>query len=213
MKLCERLPDHVMVGKKKVRLDLDFRNVLRMMETLGRDDLMPDARDWQAVRCVCRRPRPGTLDAVKKLLFKPGGGGSGKKVTSFEQDAELIRAAFRQVYRINLWTDRLHWFEFTELLHGIPEGSRYSETIGIRVREMPSPTKYNAKEREWLAKAKAAVALKMTDREIEDQYNRDVQNIFHVLLPHAKEVEPCQTDGSSLKLPQTDEKHLPVSTR
>ena len=112
----------------------------------------------------------------------------GKRVTSFEQDAPLIRAAFMQVYGINLWRDELHWFEFTELLQGIPEGSRYSEVIGIRVREMPEPTKWNAKERAWLAKAKASVALKRTEREIEQDYQQNVQSVFNALLPHAKEV-------------------------
>ena len=200
MKLYEKLPDHVMVGRKKVRLDLDFRNVLRMLETLERRDLMLDAREYIAVRFICKRPVKGTLEAVKKLLFPPAPKNSGKKATSFEQDAPLIRAAFRQVYGINLWTDKLHWCEFTELLRGIPDGNRYAETINIRVREMPEPTKYNLKEREALAKAKAAVALKMTEEEAESNYQQGVQNIFDFLLTNAKEVkEPCRTDGSSLK--------------
>lgn len=188
MKLFERLPCSVVVGRRRVRLDLDFRNVLRMMDILSQEDLMPDAKEWLAVRCVCRHPRPGTLAEVKKMLFSDAPKGDRKRVTSFEQDAGLIRAAFRQVYGINLWKERLHWFEFTELLQGIPEGNRYAETIGIRVREMPEPTKWNAKERAWLAKAKASVALKRTDKEIEEDYQRDVKNVFDALLIHAKEV-------------------------
>ena len=188
MKLYDRLPDSVTVGKKRVRVDLDFRNVLRMLETLQRDDLMPDAREWLAVRCICRKPVKGTLDAVKTLLFPEPPKKDAKRVTSFEQDAPLIRAAFRQTYGINLWTEKLHWFEFIELLNGTPEGTRYSETIGIRIREMPEPTKWNQKERQWLMKAKESVALKKTEKEIEDTYQKDVQNIFNALLPFAKEV-------------------------
>ena len=186
MKLFERLPDSVIVGKRRVKLDLDFRNVLRMMETLARSDLMPEARDWLAVRCVCKHPRPGTLAAVEKLLFSDAPKSDGKRVTSFEQDAGLIRAAFRQVYGIDLWRDRLHWFEFTELLQGVPEGNRYTETIGIRVREMPEPTKWNAKERAWLMEAKQRVALQRTEQEIESDYQRDVKNVFDALLPFAR---------------------------
>lgn len=190
MKLYERLPSSVMVGKKRVRLDLDFRNVLRMLETLQRDDLMPEAREWLAVRCVCRKPVKGTLSAVRELLFRQEPKKKDtKKVTSFEQDADLIRAAFLQVYGIDLWTAKLHWLRFTELLSGIPDGTRYSEVIGIRVREMPAPTKYNAKEREWLAKAKASVALKLSEKEIEDNYQRGVQDVFNALLPFAKGVK------------------------
>ena len=69
MKLYDRLPDHVMVGRKKVKLDLDFRNVLHMLETLERRDLLPDAREYIALRFICRKPVNGTLEAVKKLLF------------------------------------------------------------------------------------------------------------------------------------------------
>ena len=41
MRLQERLPNYITVGKKKVRVDLDFRNVLNMIEILGEKDLMP----------------------------------------------------------------------------------------------------------------------------------------------------------------------------
>ena len=170
MKLYESLPCSVMVGRKRVRCDFDFRNVLRMLETLQRNDLMPEAREWLAVRCVCRRPVKGTLQAVRQLLFAEPVRDDGQRVTSFEQDAPLIRAAFMQTYGINLWTARLHWLEFSELMRGIPEGTRYMETIGIRVREMPAPTKYNQKEREWLAKAKRSVALKRLHLELLSQF-------------------------------------------
>lgn len=186
MKLYDRLPDSVIVGKKRVKLDLDFRNVLLLLETLKRDDLLPEARDWLAVRYVCRKPVNGTLNAVKQLLFADPPESSGKRVTSFEQDAPLIRAAFRQVYGVDLWREKLHWFEFVELLSAIPEGNRYAETIGIRVREMPEPTKWNAKERAWLAQAKARVAIKRTEKEIQEDYQRDVKAVFDALLPHAK---------------------------
>ena len=193
MKLYDRLPDCVTVGRKRVKVDLDFRNVLKLMETLQRDDLLDEAREWLAVRCVCRRPVKGTLNAVKQLLFNEPPEPGGKRLTSFEQDAGLIRAAFLQTYNINLWKDKLHWFEFTELLQAIPEGTRYMETIGIRAREMPAPTKYNVKEREWLAKAKKRVALKKTEKEAADDVQQDIRNVFSALLPHAKEV--TKTNG------------------
>ena len=190
MKLQDSLPDSVIVNGKRIRVNLEFRNVLRMMETIERADLMPEAREYLAVRCICRHPRPGVLEAVKNLLFNHRRTNDGKKVTSFEQDAGLIRAAFRQTYGIDLYREKLHWIEFAELMQGIPEGTRYAETVGIRAREMPSPTKYNAKEREWLAKAKAAVALDVPEEERMRNYDRDVLNIFAALKARAtKEVK------------------------
>lgn len=188
MKLQDRLPDGVTVDGKFYRMDFDFRNVFRMIEVLDTESLIPEAREYKALRCLCKRPKNcrKVLDEVKRVLFKAPRKKDGKKVTDFVQDAGLIRAAFRQAYGIDLWRDRIHWIEFTELLNAIPEGNRYSEVVGIRARPMPSPTKWNQHEREWLMKAKQDVALTMTEEERVDQYRKDVSNIASVLMAWAK---------------------------
>lgn len=190
MKLYDRLPEGIEIGGRRYRLDLDFRNVLRMMEILARDDLIPPARRWLALKCVMRRPPRDTeaaLEALRAMLFPARPKDSdGKRLTSFDQDADLIRAAFRQAYGIDLYRDRLHWLEFSALLAALPEGSRYSEVLGIRARPMPAATKYNQAEREWLAKAKAACALEMSDDDRERAYAEGVKSVFAGLLAWAK---------------------------
>lgn len=183
MKLQDRLPQGVTVGGRFYRLDFDFRNVLRMIDELDRQDLMPEAKAYRALRCLTRHPRNvgPVLDAVKAILFHKKAA-DGPRITDFEQDAGLIRAAFRQAYGIDLYKDRLHYLAFIELLNAIPEGTRYSYVVGIRARPMPAPTKYNAEERSWLVKAKADVALHMTDEEQEERYSRDVANIAAALI-------------------------------
>ena len=187
MRLQDNLPKGVTVDGRFYRMDFDFRNVLRMIEILDREDLMPEAKAYNALKCLTNRPRNvfRVLEAVNGLLFKAPRK-TGKKVTDFEQDAGLIRAAFRQAYGIDLYRDKLHWIEFTELLNAIPEGNRYSEVVGIRVRPMPAATKWNQKEREWLAKAKADVALEMSEKDRERRYQQDVANIAAVLMGMAK---------------------------
>lgn len=184
MKLYETYPEGVTVDGRFYKLDFDFRNVLRMMEILGRDDLMPDARDYLALKCLTKHPKKTekVLKAARAVLFPEKGNAGGERVTSFEQDADLIRTAFRQVYNIDLARDKLHWLEFTELLHNLPDGNRFTETVSIRARPLPAATKYNQKEREWLMKAKAQVALHKTDAEAARQYDRDVGNIFAGLM-------------------------------
>lgn len=190
MRLQDDLPNSVTIDGKRVKLDLDFRNVLRMMEIMSRDDLMPDARLYLAAKCVCRRPKnpPAIVDAVKTLLFKEPTR-DAEKVTDFVQDAPMIRAAFRQSYGIDLYRDRLHWIEFSELLNAIPEGSRYTEVVGIRARPLPAPTKWNTHEREWLLKAKADVALHLSDEEQAKKYEQDVGRIFAGLMNMIKRGE------------------------
>lgn len=185
MKLWEKLPDGVTVDGRRYKCDFDFRNVLRLIEILGRDDMMPEAREFVALRCVMRRPPKdvhGVLAEVKKTLFPDPVKADGPKITDFEQDAGLIRAAFRQAYGIDLYRDKLHWMEFRELLNAIPEGNRYSEVVGIRARPLPVPNKYNKAEREWLIKAKAHVALHLSEKEQKDKYQEDVGKVFAGLM-------------------------------
>lgn len=187
MKLQEKLPESVTVKGRQIPLDLDFRNVLNMMDILARDDLTPEAREFLALKCIMVKRTPNRtgeiMRAVRELLFPVTKKGAAKeKLTDFEQDADLIRAAFWQTYKINLYREKLHWFEFTALLHGLPEGSRYSDVIGIRARPMPKPTKYNAEERQWLAKAKAEYAVRLTDKEQENRLKDGLRAVAHSLL-------------------------------
>lgn len=190
MMLHEKLPDSVTVNGRRYRLDLDFRNVLRMMDVMDRKDMLPGARAYVALKCVMKRPPKDAapvLAAVNALLFparkKPE---KREKLTDLKQDADLIRAAFLQSYGVNLWRDRLHWFEFSGLLACIPGGSRYADIIGIRARPMPEATKYNAKEREWLMKAKAEYAVEMTAEEQERSYQEGLHNMAMSLLAIAQ---------------------------
>ena len=185
LKLFDRLPDGVTVDGKFYKCDFDFRNVLKMLDIMQRDDLIPDARDYLCAKCICNAPKNAgnVYNALCAMLFeKAPEGGNKQRITSYEQDAGLIRSAFRQVYRIDLFRDRLHWLEFVELLTNLPDGNRYEEVLGIRARPMPAPTKYNQKEREWLMQAKQSVAIHLTDKEAEKKYDADVGRIFAGLM-------------------------------
>ena len=52
MKLQDRLPDGVTVDGRFYKCDFDFRNVLKMLEIIRRDDLELSARDYHCVKCV-----------------------------------------------------------------------------------------------------------------------------------------------------------------
>ena len=186
LRLYEHLPDSVTVNGKKYKCDFDFRNVLKMLDVMQRDDIYPTARDYLCVRCIVRSRRitdaTAVYSALGDLLFQKTPDTDGKRVTSFEQDSGMIRAAFRQVYGIDLYRDKLTWFEFTDYLHNLPEGNRYADVLGIRSRPLPAPTKYNAKEREWLMQAKQRFALHLTEAEAARKYDADVSKIFHGLM-------------------------------
>ena len=64
----------------------------------------------------------------------------------------------------------------------MPDGNRYEEVVGIRARPLPAPNKYNAKEREWLMRAKASVAIHLDEHEQAKKYDSDVGKVFAGLM-------------------------------
>lgn len=183
IKLHERLPDSVTVDGKTYKVDFDFRNVLKMLDIMQRDDITPVARDYLCAKClishrIALKTAPKVYNELCSVLFEKPPETQKERLTSYEQDAGLIRSAFRQVYHIDLFRDRVHWFEFVELMQCLPEGNRYEEIIGIRARPLPAPTKYNAKEREWLMKAKQSCRIHLDEQEQAKKYDSDVSRLF-----------------------------------
>ena len=191
MKLNERLPDGVTVDGKFYKCDFDFRNVFEMQEILSRNDLLQPAREYKALKCVIKHPKnvSRVLVAVKVLLFGEPSKNAEKtaenkheKITDFKQDAPLIRAAFYQAYGIDLYREKIHWIKFTELLNSIPSDTRYAEVLSLRARPVPKPTKWNMEERASIIRAKAAVALEMSEEQRKEQYAEGVKNAFAGLM-------------------------------
>ena len=51
---------------------------------------------------------------------------------------------------------------------------------------MPKPTKWNAEERQWLARAKAELAVRLTDKEREMSLEKSLQSVALSLLTLAE---------------------------
>ena len=195
MKLNARLPRWIRVGKWIYFLKTDFRHVLRMYDMLQDKRLTEAARMYLALKeIVWNPPRKEEKQFAVFLLARAtlipmaeGKTGGGERMTDFDQDADMIRAAFRQTYGIDLYRAKLHWIEFTELLNNIPTGTRYSEIVDIRARPLPEATKWNGKERAALIEAKARYSIKKGEDEIKRSYNLGVNNLANSLLKMAGE--------------------------
>ena len=94
---------------------------------------------------------------------------------SFEQDAECIYSAFREVYGINLQTiPYMHWWEFQTLFAGLPEKTEIKQRIMYRSIDLR--TIKDKDERKRIKKIQEIVALKkknrrkMTDYEIGEMF-------------------------------------------
>jgi hypothetical protein len=130
----------------------------------------------------------GLLQAVSDVLFTKSKG-KHEKSMDFIQDGPLIYAAFMQAYGIDLQKERgrLHWWQFSALLQGLPANTRLVEVMQIRLRPMPAPTKYNAEERAQLARLKQDFALELTAEEREERLQDGLRKVATYLLSIAEE--------------------------
>ncbi len=81
-------------------------------------------------------------------------GSAGGKVVDFEQDADLIFAAFYERYGIDLTEKDLHWHKFLALFRGLHD-TRLNEVMGYRCHDEGDKTDY----KKFMTKMKSAWAL------------------------------------------------------
>ena len=194
MKLYENLPPRIRVGRRAYRLRLTYDRVLAAMDA-SKDPALTDLdRQRVMLRLLVRSRLPYTADQQTQLLkqilslLENAGGSSrgGKALTSLTQDAQLIHAAFKQAYGIDLRTQKIPWQTFCDYFVGLPSGTKLAEVISLRARPIPPPTRYNVQERAALIEAKQAVALHLDDDQQMTSYFRGTQAMLRIMLDLAK---------------------------
>lgn len=87
---------------------------------------------------------------------------SPRKAFDFEQDANLIYAAFYATYNISLTTvDFLHWWEFMALFEGLPETTLMQRVIYWRTVDVANLPKH---EKNHVLKMRKTFALKEVEK-------------------------------------------------
>ena len=182
--LFEEFPDSVCVNEENYPIETDFREWIRFIQ-LVEDDEVP----WQ-IKCQLMMQwytdgMPDDLEGAVQALgdflaMKPENaeeeevsGSASKQLYSFEQDAECIYSAFREVYGINLQTiSYMHWWEFQTLFIGLPEKTEIKQRIMYRNTDLRDIK--DKDERKRIQKIQRAISLKknrnMTDYEIGDMF-------------------------------------------
>lgn len=196
MRLYEQPCSTVTVGRRKYRLRLTYTRVLFALDAV-RDPLLTDEDRVRLMLhlLVCGRiptnekRRMALLDAVLDQMNREHRPAGGPPVMSLTQDAPLIYAGFRQAYGIDLHAVDLPWATFCVLLSGLPESTRFCEVVSLRSRPVPPPDKHNARYREELLRAKAAVALARTEEERDEAYQAALNQLARNLMAWAEHTE------------------------
>ena len=182
--LFEEFPDSVCVNGENYQIETDFREWIRFIQ-LVEDDEVP----WQ-IKCqlMMQWYTDGMPDDLEGAVYALGGflemrvdrsdseehsKSVPKQLYSFEQDADCIYSAFREVYGINLQTvPYMHWWEFQTLFIGLPEKTEIKQRIMYRNTDLRDIK--DKDERKRIQKIQRAISLKknrkMTDYEIGDMF-------------------------------------------
>lgn len=180
---------------RSIKLYASFDRVLAFLDVLRMKTMMEEDAEKTAVFLLFGNQHltgEETQEAIEKarcILFgTQKSESSGPRVLDFQQDAELILAAFRQAYGIDLFREqgRLHWLEFIALLNSIPQGTRLSEIMEIRACKVPRVTKNNREQVQSIMKAKAKYAIKLTEEERKAQFNAGMQDLAKFMVQQAK---------------------------
>ena len=173
-------PEYVKVGDKKYKINTDFRvaiecNNIAQDDSIGNveravaiiyklfgDEGLDNSQDWNKLLEL----------AIKYLTLNKDTSGVDKDTEidmDFNEDMDYIEASFMSDYRIDLTTEKMHFWKFYTLLEGLSNSELGNCCVLNRVRNLRtfdlSQIKDN-KERERLAKAKEMVALKSTKKEV-----------------------------------------------
>ena len=174
-------PEYLKVGDKKYKINTDFRvaiecNNIAQDDSIGNterslaiiyklfgDEGLDNPQDWDKLLEL----------AIKYLTLNKDTSGVDNNTEidmDFNEDMDYIEASFMSDYRIDLTTEKMHFWKFYNLLEGLSNSELGNCCVLNRVRNLRtfdlSQIKDN-KERERLAKAKEMVALKSTKKEVE----------------------------------------------
>lgn len=184
MNIYDPYPDSVEVNGKRYALNLAYDRVLRVMDIEDAPDLLVE--DKIAVQCAWLLAESEEIpediqeqiDFLKAVfeLFPKGEKPSGERYIDFHQDAAIIRSGFLRTYGIDLIHDKIHFFQFMELLADLPSDTALMRTVDIRQRPIPAPNKHNAEQIAALQKAKARVAIRMSEEERRSRFAESLKN-------------------------------------
>lgn len=155
-------------------LSTDFRNMIQVDLILHDPDLSPSEKTFTALNQLYPEMPPDISVAIEGLAWFFGRGESekdgskkaskkpSKKGFDFEQDANIIFAAFYATYGLSLSTiDYLHWWEFMALFEGLPETTLIQRIIYWRTADL---SELKGEELKHVKKMRGIFALKAPEQ-------------------------------------------------
>ena len=190
--LIDVLPNTIDVNGRKVAINTDFRAWIKYEEIMLKEDEKAQSQVLEAIdACLVEDFTMTNLDELEVLfdgflwfysLGKKTDGINKIKeedekeseftnsslVYSFEHDWAYIYSAFMECYNINLFTAKLHWWEFKALFEGLNQKCLFSRIMSFRSMKITS--KMSKDEKKYYRTMKKIYALP-DERTVEEKEN------------------------------------------
>lgn len=199
--LIDPLPETVEIGGEAWPINSDFYVGVRFELLMQDHTRTEEERLGRALSLYYPQLPPDLPAALDRLLWfyscgrergsesaDPGESTRGapkktaKKAYCFEQDAELIFAAFWEAYGIDLnAVEGLHWWKFRALFKALPSECEFCKVMGYRTADTKGMTKqqkelYSRMKKLYALKNEVDVAAAMTlaerNKQMKDYVNR-----------------------------------------
>lgn len=182
-------PKYVEVNGKKYEINTDFRIAIKCDE-IGRDESISKYERPLAIIYLLFGEEAlkdfenhnELLELAKKYLscgkeIKDG----GEPDMDLTQDLDYIKASFRSDYSINLNEEKMHWWEFCNLLNGLSNSEMGNCCILNRIRNLrnydTSKIK-DTKQRQAIEEAKRQVALRKPEKKYTNEEKENMKLFF-----------------------------------
>lgn len=138
--LIDDLPTQIEIDGRQYKINSDFRTCLTIILACEDGELTPQEKQIILLsRLFVQLPQDTRLAAQQAVIFLNGGKAADEeteplRLYSFERDANLIFAAFRQTHGIDLQKDTLHWWQFLALFMDLGQDTTWCQLVGLRKR-------------------------------------------------------------------------------
>lgn len=135
----------IYIGNLKYKINYDFRYGILFEEIMNDKNIKDSEKLSLAIKLYLDNQYIEDYEeAINQIFNFYLCGNESKKsskkrqnpVFSYEEDAGLIFAAFKEVYNIDLVEDKIHWWKFRALFDALPNTCQFKKVVGYRAIEI-----------------------------------------------------------------------------
>lgn len=189
--LIDGLPNTIDINGRKIAINTDFRAWIKYEEIMLKEDEKAQNQVMEVIEsCLLEEFTLTSLEELESLFDgflwfyslgknidvskekqedkKESEFTTNSLIYSFEHDWAYIYSAFMECYNINLFTARLHWWEFKSLFEGLNQKCLFSRIMSFRSMKITS--KMSKDEKKYYRTMKKIYALP-DERTVEEKEN------------------------------------------